>query len=145
MGFLGKLFGAKEEKLPALDPASPAAQNINKFHAQFEALAKKVDDRYEVVPSPNILYVFLGKPPGMFGIAWFIEGDATEHNLKTLMAKKGLSVRKIDNVMGKLRTAYTESAAEARFSVDIAGKNAFVVPSDAFAAKLYNILHMLDE
>ena len=145
MGLFGKLFGAKEETFPALDPASPAAQNIKKFHAQFEALAKKVDDRYEVVPSANILYVFLGKPPGMFGIAWFLEGDATEHNLKTLMAKKGLSVRKIDNVMGKLRTAYTESAAEPRFSVDIAGKNAFVVPSDAFAAKLYNILHMLDE
>jgi hypothetical protein len=145
MGFLGKLFGAKEEKLPALDPASPAVQNINKFRAQFEALAKKVDDRYEVVPSPNILYVFLGKPPGMFGIAWFVEGDATEHNLKTLMAKKGLSARKVDNIMGKLRTAYTETAAEARFSVDMAGKNVVVVPSDAFADKLYNILHMLDE
>ncbi|MHB8880048.1 MAG: hypothetical protein ACYC69_00905 [Thermodesulfovibrionales bacterium] len=145
MGFLGKLFGAKEEPLPALDPASPAAENIKKFNSQFTALANKVDDRYEVVPSANILYVFLGKPPGMFGIAWFMEGDATEHNLKTLMAKKGLSVRKIDNVMGKLRTAYTEASAEARFSVDIAGKKAIVVPSDAFASKLYNILHMLDE
>ncbi|MBA4372157.1 MAG: hypothetical protein C0402_04785 [Thermodesulfovibrio sp.] len=145
MGFFGKLFGAKEEILPALDPVSPAAQNIKKFHSQFEALANKVDDRYEVVPSSNILYVFLGKPPGMFGIAWFVEGDATEHNLKTLMAKKGLSVRKIDNVMGKLRTAYTESAGEARFSVEIAGKKAVVAPSDAFAAKLYTILHMLDE
>lgn len=145
MGFFGKLFGAKEEILPALDPASAAAQNIKKFHSQFEALASKVDDRYEVVPSPNILYVFLGKPPGMFGIAWFVEGDATEHNLKTLMAKKGLSVRKIDNVMGKLRTAYTEAEGEPRFSVEIAGKKVVVAPSDALAAKLYTILHMLDE
>ena len=90
MGIFGKLFGGSKE-YQAIDPASTGAQMIEKFRAQFESLVKKVHDKYEAVPSQNALYIFLGNPPGMFGIVWFMEGDAEEHNLKTLMSKKGLS------------------------------------------------------
>ncbi len=147
MGFFSKLFGGKEEAaaLPALDPASAGAQRITKFSAQFTALAQKIDDRFELVPSEKVLYVFLGKPPGMFGIAWFAEGDSTEHNLKTLMSKKGLSQRKIDNIMSKLRAAYTDMDKEPRYGFEIAGKKTIVVTNDAFAQTLYNILHIMDE
>ncbi|HWR57325.1 MAG TPA: hypothetical protein VN328_00430, partial [Thermodesulfovibrionales bacterium] len=84
MGFLSKLFGGGQPQHPALDPSSAAAQQIEKFRPQMETLVKKIDDRFEAVPSQKAMYVFLGMPPGMFGIAWFLEGDSEEHNMKKL-------------------------------------------------------------
>jgi len=145
MGLFSKLFGGKEAAYPALDPASAGAQRIENFRLQLESLIKKVNDRYEAVPAQNALYVFLGSPPDMFGIVWFLEGDAEEHNLKKLMAKKGLSMKKGEGIMQKLRTAYTEVENEARYSTLAAGKQVIIVPSDSFADKLYTILHVMDE
>jgi hypothetical protein len=146
MGLFGKLFGGGEKKeYPPLDPASAAAQCINKFRPQLEALVKKVDDRYEAVPTQDAIYVFLGSPPGMFGIAWFIEGDAEEHNFKKLIQKKGLSQKKIDVMMNKLRAAYTERQSEPRNAAEVAGKKMIVVPSEAFGSSLHTILHFMDE
>lgn len=145
MGFFSKLFGGGEKEYPALDAASPAAQEIEKFRPQLEALIKKIDDKYEVVPSGKALYTFLGNPPGMFGMVWFLEGDAEEHNMKKLMAKKGFGQKKIDTIMIKLREAYTEAEAEARFSAQAAGKKIIVIPSAVLSEKLYKILHTMDE
>lgn len=146
MGLFGKLFGGGEKKeYPPLDPASAAAQCLDKFRPQLEALVKKVDDKYEAVPGQNAIYVFLGSPPGMFGIAWFIEGDAEEHNFKKLIQKKGLSQKKIDVLMNKLRAAYTENEGEPRYAAQVAGKKVLVVPSDGFAGSLHTSLHFMDE
>lgn len=145
MGLFSKLFGGGEPELPALDPASAAAKQLETFKPQVQALVQKIDDRYEAVPSDKALYVFLGKPPGMFGIVWFLGGDSEEHNLKKLMAKKGLSQRKIDNLMQKVRDAYTAEAGTSRYVADVGGKKVIVTPSNGFADKLYSILHMMDE
>jgi len=90
MGILGKLFGGGEPELPALDPASAAAAQLHKFVSQVEVLVGKVDDRFEVVPSEKAAYVFLGKPPGMFGLAWFLEGDKEERRNALLDAAEAL-------------------------------------------------------
>jgi hypothetical protein len=146
MGLFGKLFGGGEKKeYPPLDAASAAAQCLDKFRPQLEGLVKKVDDRYEAVPVQNAVYVFLGNPPGMFGIAWFIEGDAEEHNFKKLIQKKGLSQKKTDALMQKLRTAYTEKENEPRYAAQVAGKKVIVTPSESFGASLHSILHFMDE
>lgn len=145
MGLLSKLFGSKEPEYPALDPASPAAACIEKFRGQIEALTAKIKDRYEAVPASDALYIFLGQPPGMFGITWFLEGDDEEHNLKKLMAKKGLSQRKMDLLVDKLRAAYVERQSDPRYATSIDGRTVVVTPSDAFAARLYSILHVMDE
>lgn len=146
MGFFSKLFGGGGDKeYPALDTASAAAQAVEKFRPQLEALINKIDDKYEVVPSGKALYTFLGNPPGMFGMVWFLEGDAEEHNMKKLMTQKGFGQKKIDSIMIKLRTAYTEAEAEARFSTQAAGKKIVVIPSEVLSEKLYRILHTMDE
>ena len=145
MGLFGKLFGGAGKEYPPLEPSSAAAQCLEKFRPQLEALVKKVDDKYEAVPAQNAVYVFLGNPPGMFGIAWFIEGDAEEHNFKKLIQKKGLSQKKTDVLMQKLRTAYTERESEPRYAAQVAGKKMIVVSSDGFAGSLHNILHFMDE
>lgn len=145
MGFFSKLFGGEKKEYPALDPASSASQAINKFLPQLEALIRKIDDNYEVVPSDKALYVFLGNPPGMFGVVWFIEGDAEEHNMKKLMTQKGFGQKKIDSIMIKLRTAYTESETEPRYAVQAGGKKLLVISSQTLADKMYKILHTMDE
>lgn len=145
MGFFSKLFGGGEPELPALDAGSPAAKQVEKFRPQVQSLVQKIDDRFEAVPSDKAIYVFLGKPPGMFGIVWFLEGDSDEHNLKKLMAKKGLPQRKIDSLMQKVRDAYSSVASESRFMTDVGGKKVIVTPAAAFAENLYKILHMVDE
>lgn len=145
MGIFGKLFGGGEPELPALDPASAGAQNLEKFKPQITELVGKINDRYEVVPSGNAAYVFLGKPPGMFGLAWFLEGDKEEHNFKKLMAKRGLPQRKMDNMLNKVRAAYTEAEAVPRVSTQIGGRKVIVLASDSLADKLHTILHSLDE
>lgn len=145
MGLFGKLFGGGEKEYPTLDPASTGAQCLERFHPQLEALVKKINDRYEAVPAQNAVYVFLGNPPGMFGIAWFLEGDAEEHNFKKLIQKKGPSQKKTDVLMQKLRTAYTEREGEPRYAAQVAGKKMIVVPSDGFAGSLHTILHFMDE
>ena len=88
MGFFGKLFG-KEQELPALDAASPASMRIEKFKSELEAFVSKMNDRLEFVPAADAIYVFIGKPPGMFGMAWFHDGK--EHNFKTIAKDKGIS------------------------------------------------------
>lgn len=144
MGIFGKLFGGGKE-YPEIDPASNGAQMIEKFRPQFESLVMKINDKYEAVPSQNALYVFLGNPPGMFGIVWFMEGDAEEHNLKKLMSKKGLSQKMINLITERLREAYKENENKPRFSAAIGGKQVIVTPSDSFADRLYTILHVMDE
>lgn len=145
MGFFGKLFGGGEPELPALDPGSAGAQQLEKFKAQITELVGKIDDRFEVVPSDKAAYVFLGKPPGMFGLAWFLDGDKEEHNFKKLMAKRGLPQRKMDTMLNKVRAAYSEAEAVPRVSTQIGGKKVIVLASDSVAEKLYTILHTLDE
>lgn len=144
MGFLSKIFGGGKE-YPLLDPASAGAGRIEKFRPQLEAFVNKIDDRLEIVPYNDAVYVFIGKPPGMFGIAWFLLGDPSEHNLKTLMQKKGLPQRKINVLTEKLRTAYAENEQEPRHSATVGSKKVIVTPSDAFSEKVHHILHFLDE
>lgn len=145
MGFFGKLFGGGKVEYPPLDPASAGAQTIEKFRSRLEALVQKINDRYEVVPAQSALYVFIGKPPGMFGVAWFLEGDADEHNLKKLISKKGLSQKKIDALMQKMRTAYTEAENEPRYALAVGGKDLVVTSSERLAGNLHAILHVMDE
>lgn len=146
MGFFGKLFGGGgEPEYPALDPASSGAQCIEKFRGQLEALIGKIKDRYEAIPHQNSVFVFLGHPPGMFGLAWFLDGDTNEHNLKTLMAKKGLSQRKMDKIVDKLREAYVAIENEPRYQTIVGERTMVVTPSAKLAESVYNIVHVVDE
>jgi ABC-type Fe3+-hydroxamate transport system substrate-binding protein len=141
MGLLGKLFG-KEQELPQLDPASVAAKRLEKAKAELEAFVSKMHDRLEMVPADNAVYVFIGKPPGMFGMAWFHDGK--EHNFKTLAKDKGLSQKKVQNMAASLGEAYEKSMEEPKFSATIAGKKVIVHPSEALLMDVVKIIHELE-
>ena len=142
MGFLGKLFGMDPE-LPPLDPASPGAKRIEAQRPALEAFVAKLHDPVELIPAERSIYAFIGRPPDRFGIAWF-PGDGTEHNLKTLVKAKGLTVLQQNTLSSHLRKAYEKHAAEPRFSTTIGGKKVKVIPSAALELDLTKVIHEVD-
>jgi hypothetical protein len=141
MGLFGKLFG-KEQELPALDPAGPASVRLGKFKSELEAFVAKMNDRLEFVPADNAIYVFIGKPPGMFGMAWFHDGK--EHNFKTMAKDKGVSQKKLQNMSLQLGEVYAKYMEEPKFSATIAGKSVIVHPSEGLLKDVVQIIHVLE-
>ena len=141
MGLFGNLFG-KKEVLPPLDAASPAAKRMDKFKNELEAFVGKMNDRLEFVPADEAVYCFIGKPPAMFGMAWFHDGK--EHNLKSLAKDKGLTNKKLQLMSLKLGETYVKYMAEPKYAVSIADKSVIVHPSDALRKDVVEIIHVLD-
>jgi hypothetical protein len=141
MGLFGNLFGKKEE-LPQLDAASPAAKRMDKFKKELEVFVGKMNDRLEFVPADEAVYCFIGKPPAMFGMAWFHDGK--EHNLKSLAKEKGLTNKKLQLMSLKLGETYSKYMTEPKFTVTIAGKGVIVHPSDALRKDVVEIIHVLE-
>jgi hypothetical protein len=142
MGLLGKLFG-KEKELPQLDPSSSAASQLNAHKSAMEPFVTKIHDRMELVPAEKTVYVYIGKPPGMFGLAWFENGQ--EINFKTFTASRGLKQKQIQSIYGRLGEAYAASESAARFETVIAGKKIIVLPSENLAKKIEDIVHTVAE
>jgi hypothetical protein len=142
MGFLGSLFGSKEEHQP-LDPGSTAAARIERSRASLEAFAHKTHDRLEVVPGERAVYVFIGRPPEAFGIVWF-EKDGEEHNFKTMMKSRGLEQRQMAAIAEHLRLAYLKHREEPRFTTTLAGKKVTVTPSASFEQDIAEVIHEVD-
>jgi hypothetical protein len=133
MGILETLF-RKREEFPRLDPASAAAARIAARLRQLEPFVRKVRGRLELVPAAAALYVYLDKPPGAFGMAWFV--DDREVSFTSLKEDQGLSQGRIRILSEKLGAAYLESAGAARYATTIAGKEVLVTPSDSLAAAI---------
>jgi hypothetical protein len=136
VGLFGNLFGKKVE-LPQLDPSSQAASRLNEFKSSLEPFVGKIHDHMEFVPSPKTVYVYIGKPPSMFGLAWFENGQ--EINFKTL--QRVALQKQIQSIYGKLGEAYAANQAAARFETTIAGKKVVVIPSEDLAKTIDEIVH----
>jgi hypothetical protein len=139
MGFLGKLLGTEKE-LPPLDPSTPGAGRIEKQRAVLEAFVAKLHDPVEMVPGEMAIYAFIGRPPDRFGIAWFMQ-DGAEHNLKTLIQAKKLTVRQQNELSAHLREAYERSQVDPRFAATIGAKKVKVVQSPGLEKDLLKIIH----
>ena len=141
MGLFGKLFGKKEE-LPPLDPASAAAARMKKFQSELDTFVAKMNDRLEFVPADEAVYCYVGKPPAMFGMAWFHDGK--EHNMKTLAKDKGLTTKKLQNMSLELGEVYEKFMEEPKYSYTIAGQDVIVHPSEGLRAEVVRIIHVLE-
>lgn len=140
MGFLSKVLGGEKEHAP-LDPGSVAARRIEQRAAELKAFAAKVKDRMEIVPASEATYVFVGKPPGTFGIAWLKDGR--EHNLKTIMQEHKLAPTSVTQISERLRDVYQAHMHEQRFQVAIDGRAVTVTPSDALGDDLRKVIEAI--
>ena len=138
MGFLDALFGSKKPQHPPLDPASPLAGRLARHQANLDTFAAKVRDSLEAVPGERSLYVFIGKPPEMFGIVWF-DSDQ-EESLRTIMKSRGLPQSRVQEISDEVRTAYVRHQAAPRFSIAVAGKPVTVTDSTALCDELEQVV-----
>lgn len=127
MGILGKLFSGKHD-YPPLDSSAPAAMQLESVRPPLEKLAAETNDPLEVVPAQDSVYVFIGKPPKKFGIAWIEDGDKIV-NFKSLVDEKGLSPDSLQNLSEKLRQTYIEHQDKPRYVTKISDREVVVIPS----------------
>ena len=142
MGLLGKIFGEKNE-LPPLTPSTPGAEKLELHRSLVEPFVKKVNDKFEIIPVADAVYVFVGKPPGMFGVVWFEKNDPKEHSFKSLMAEKGIQQAQIQILSDKLREVYVRHQQAPRYASTIAGKNVTVTVDEKLANDVHDIIQVV--
>jgi hypothetical protein len=137
MGLLDKLFGSKVTypPLPAGDEAQVKLEDVK---APLEELAHKVSDHLEVVPADNEAFVFLGKPPESFGIAWIHDGKVT--SLKDMAKEHHLSQVEVGELIVRLGQAYQHASDTPRYSAEIGGKQMVVIPSKGLEQEMHQIM-----
>ncbi len=116
MGIFDKLFGARKVYSP-LEPTNPINKYLDRIREPLKDLADVTKDSLEVVPAGETTYVFIGKPPKQFGVAWVQNGEV--YNLKSLAVKKGLSATKLKKASNELSKAYIRSEKDTRYSTKI--------------------------
>jgi hypothetical protein len=137
MSLFGNLFSSKPD-YPAIDPSSRAASKISEIEAQLGELAGQVKDPLEVVPAENAAYVFIGKPPKKFGLAWIHDGKIS--GLNTLVENHGLKPLEVEKVVDRLRDAYERNADVDRFCATVQDRDVVVTPSAKLEQEVHEII-----
>ncbi len=137
MGLLDKLFGSKVE-YPPLPAGDDALVQLDEVKAPLEELAHKVSDHLEVVPAEHEAFVFLGKPPKSFGIAWIHDGKVT--GLKEFAEEHQMSQVEMGKLIVRLGEAYQHASEAPRFSAEIGGKQMVIIPSKGLEQEMHQIM-----
>ena len=137
MSLFGNLFSSKPD-YPAIDPSSTAASRILEVKPQLGELAGKTKDPLEVVPTEHAAYVFIGKPPKKFGLAWIHDGKIS--GLNTLVEEHGLKPLEVEQVVDQLRDAYERNANVSRFCTTVEDRDVIVTPSAKLETEVHEII-----
>lgn len=137
MGLLDRFFGSKVT-YPPLPAGNEAAHQFEAIKPPLEELAHKVSDHLEVVPTDQEAFVFLGKPPKSFGIAWIHDGKVT--GLKEFAEEHHLSQVQVGKLVAKLGDAYEHASDTPRYTAEVGGKQVVVIPSDGLGQEIHQIL-----
>ena len=138
MGFLGKFFGGKHD-YPSLDRSTPAAKQLESVRSPLEKLADETKDPLEVVPAEDSVYVFVGKPPKKFGVAWIEDGHRIV-NFKSLVEEKGLSPTSLQRLSEDLKQAYIAHQDKPRYVTRISDREVVVIPSTSLLKNLKGVV-----
>jgi hypothetical protein len=138
MGILDKFFGDKQD-YPALDRASPAATQLESVRSPLEKLANEVGEPLEVVPADDSVYVFIGKPPKKFGIAWIEDGEKIV-NFKSLVEERGLAPTSLNRLSDELKKAYIAHEDEPRYVTTVSDREVVVIPSESLLNHLEGVV-----
>lgn len=137
MSLFGNLFSSKPD-YPAIDPASTAAARIAAVKAQLGELAGQVKDPLEVVPAKHAAYVFIGKPPKHFGLAWIHDGKI--NGLNKLVEEHGLKPLEVNKLVDQLREAYKRNADVSRYCTTVENRKVVVTPSPELEKEVHEII-----
>ena len=137
MSLFGNLFSSKPD-FPAIDPSSAAAARIAEINNELGELVGQVKDPLEIVPAEHAAYVFIGKPPKRFGLAWIHDGKVS--GLNTLVEEHGLKPLEMEKVVDQLRDAYERHAAASRFCTTVQDREVVVTPSAGLEQEVHEII-----
>lgn len=137
MSLFGNLFSSKPD-YPAMDPSSTAASRVAEVEAQLGELAGQVKDPLEVVPTEHAAYVFIGKPPKRFGLAWIHDGKI--NGLNELVEQHDLKPLEVQKLMDQLRDAYERNADASKFCAKVQDCDLVVTPSDKLEREVHEII-----
>ncbi len=137
MGLFDKMFGG-DKGYPPLPEDNAAYAGLSAVKAPLEELARQASDPLEVVPGEREAFVFLGKPPKRFGIAWIHDGKVS--SLKELASLNKLSPVETGKLINKLGVAYERAGETPRFSTEVGGRKAVVIPSTGLEQEVRQIL-----
>ncbi len=140
MSLFGSLFSSKPD-YPAIDPSSTAASKIAEVKTQLGELAGQVKDPLEVIPSEHAAYVFIGKPPKRFGLAWIHDGKIS--GLKAIVEEHDLKPIEVQKAMDQLRQAYERNSDVNRFSATVQNREVVVTPSAKLESEVHEIIDSL--
>ena len=136
MGLFSKFGGQKD--YPSLGPGTEAAERLAKIQSSLETLVNEIPDKLEVVPAEDTAFVFIGKPPKKFGIAWIEDGEVM--NLQALAQKTGVSPAVLQSISENLRKAYEKNLDAERYKTEICGKSVVVTPCEDLKREVENII-----
>ncbi len=142
MGIFEKIFGARQTHTP-LEPGNPLAQHLDEIRQPLEGLAEQAKDSLEIVPSGNATYVFIGKPPKQFGIAWLQDGEV--FNLKKIADQKGLEQAALEKTTTELSKAYQRSKEDERFATTVCTYPCLVTSSQTLAQDVDQIIQTISK
>jgi hypothetical protein len=134
---LDRWFGGKND-YPPLPADNAAKATIDEVKSELEKLAGKVRDHLEVVPGEHEAYVYLGKPPKHFGIAWLHDGKVD--GLKELVDQHKLSQSQVETLVSALGEAYEHASDAPRYSTEVAGRRVTIIPSDGLGKEVHEII-----
>ncbi len=137
MGMLDRWLGGNND-YPPLPTDNAATATIDEVRSELEQLASKVRDHLEIVPGEHEAYVYLGKPPKHFGIAWLHEGKVD--GLKELVDQHKLSQSQVQTLVGALGDAYKHASDAPRYSTEVAGRQVTVIPSGGLGKEVHKII-----
>ncbi len=137
MGIFDRFFGAKKTYSP-LEQTNPLAKHLDTIREPLEDLANQANDALEIVPAGDTTYVFIGKPPNQFGIAWMQDGEV--FNLKKLADQKKLSASKIAKTSSELSKAYKRSKEDIRYSAKVGPCSCLVTSSETLGKDVDTII-----
>lgn len=137
MGFFDKVLGNKKE-FPPLAQEHPVMSRLQRDMPGLEILAREISDPIELVPAEKMTYVFIGKPPKQFGMAW-VEGREVR-DFKTLGKQKGMTSLDLKPFMEKIKETYEKNRSDEHFSTKVADRDVVVTPTAALASEVEQII-----
>ena len=126
------------EDHPPLPAEHPASRRVEAAREPLARLAAQVRDRLELVPGETTHYVFVGKPPRAFGVAWIHDGDWS--NFKTLSEEHGVGAERLQKLVESLQQAYERAGNSERYMIRVGDRDVVVMPSDTLAREVGEVI-----
>ena len=112
---------------------------MDAVRSPLQTFADETKDPLEIVPAEDSVYIFIGKPPKKFGVAW-IEGGDKIINFKSLIDEQGLSPDRLQKLSEELRKAYVAHQDKPRFLTQISDRDVVVIPSTSLLDNLKGVV-----